>query len=243
MSKPRILAVDDEKALCHLLALNLEDAGYDVTEATSGNQALELLSQQHFDLVISDIRMPDGDGIFLLNEMKKLYPHTPPFFFISAFSDFTDAEVYHLGSENLLRKPVDYDVLTHCVAESLKSREIRWHSESISQKPDYHINIVAEAYTLARNHGLLNVGNGGIFLHTAEALPRIGQIVHFDIIFSDGQDSPLRGNGICRWVRENARGNHPRGFGIEFQAIDHQSQKYFNHLWERYPSISYIPIS
>lgn len=243
MTKLQILAVDDEKALCHLLALNLEDAGYEVTEASSGLHALQLLTQSKFDLVISDIRMPDGDGIFLLNEIKKRNPQSPPFILVTAFSDFSEAEAYHLGSENLLRKPVDYDDLVRCVAASLKNRNVRWHADSNHLKPDYHIEKTLENYTTARTNGLINIGNGGLFLHTLEPLPRVGHIVKFNVGFTDGTNSPLKGFGICRWVRENSTEKRQRGFGIEFQAIDRESQNYFNHLWDHFPSISFIPIA
>ena len=67
-----ILIVDDEKNLCRILSKVLQEAGYEVSTAQSAPKALDLLSQEAIDAVIADIRMPEMDGIELLERIKKI---------------------------------------------------------------------------------------------------------------------------------------------------------------------------
>src|SRR3569832_2445580 len=77
-SKPlHILLVDDQKSLRRSLSLMLLGAGFDTSEAESGSQALVILSQAEYDLVITDLRMDDMSGIDLLREIKQIKPHLP----------------------------------------------------------------------------------------------------------------------------------------------------------------------
>ena len=69
MSAATVLVVDDEKGMRDTVAEILEDAGYEVTTAATGDAALVRLSRQDFDVVVMDVRMPGRDGISVLREM------------------------------------------------------------------------------------------------------------------------------------------------------------------------------
>ena len=73
----RILVVDDDAALLDLLVDTLSTIGYSAVPAPGGPEALTRLKQDTFDLVISDIKMPEIDGISLLNEIRRSYPGLP----------------------------------------------------------------------------------------------------------------------------------------------------------------------
>jgi DNA-binding NtrC family response regulator len=73
----RILVVEDEESLRITLAANLELEGYEVVEAQNGKEAIELLGQQKFDLVLSDIRMPKATGVDVLLYAKQHHPGLP----------------------------------------------------------------------------------------------------------------------------------------------------------------------
>ncbi|PZD94729.1 hypothetical protein DNH61_17425 [Paenibacillus sambharensis] len=72
--KGKILFVDDDEIVLLLLHRLLSDE-YEIELARSGPEALDILSEQTFDVIVTDIRMPDMDGLDLLNIVKKLYPH------------------------------------------------------------------------------------------------------------------------------------------------------------------------
>lgn len=93
--KPKILlVVEDDPGIRSSLALSLEFDGYYVTEAESGNAALVILRKQSVDLIISDIQMPDGDGLSLLTEVKRTIKDPPPFIFVSAHAGITEDEIW-----------------------------------------------------------------------------------------------------------------------------------------------------
>src|SRR5512145_1726580 len=74
MQAKTILIVDDEFSVRESLEKVLSKAGYVTLAADSGNEALAVLSKEKIDLVLSDLKMPDGDGVELLKSIKKNYP-------------------------------------------------------------------------------------------------------------------------------------------------------------------------
>lgn len=102
-----ILVADDEQDLREMIAETLELYGAKITQAENGKKAAELVASQKFDLVISDIRMPGGDGVLFLLEVRKLDPKMPPFVFISGFSDLSENDAYEKGAQAFFHKPFD----------------------------------------------------------------------------------------------------------------------------------------
>ena len=68
---PRILIIDDDQQFLEYLREILQDAGYQIDAVTDGIRGLELLSENHFDLLITDIFMPEMDGLGVLRELRK----------------------------------------------------------------------------------------------------------------------------------------------------------------------------
>lgn len=68
----KILAVDDSASMRQMVAFTLKSAGFDVTDASDGDEALEIAKKQAFDVVISDVNMPNMDGITLCKELRNL---------------------------------------------------------------------------------------------------------------------------------------------------------------------------
>lgn len=77
MSQPSIMVVDDELLIRDLLYDFFTGQGWRITVAESGSKALELLEKQPVDLVLSDIKMPDMDGLQLAAELRRSHPETP----------------------------------------------------------------------------------------------------------------------------------------------------------------------
>ncbi len=74
VAKGQVLVVDDEKNLCRILSKILQDAGYDVSVAYTAKSALKVLAEEAIDAVLADIRMPEMDGIELLEHIKNKDP-------------------------------------------------------------------------------------------------------------------------------------------------------------------------
>ncbi|MEX0798040.1 MAG: response regulator, partial [Bacteriovoracaceae bacterium] len=68
----KLLIVDDETSIADLMRDALEIEGFEAYAVYSGNQAIEFLAKREVDLVVSDVRMPDGDGLFLLRSISSM---------------------------------------------------------------------------------------------------------------------------------------------------------------------------
>lgn len=106
----KLLVVDDERSMRELLELVLRREGYSVHTAENGARALELIKQNIYDLVISDVKMPDIDGIELLERTREISPDTK-FIMITAFGTVETArKAFKLGAEDLIIKDAGFDL-------------------------------------------------------------------------------------------------------------------------------------
>lgn len=100
----RILLAEDEDAMRAYLARALQNAGYDVVGVDRGTEALPLLEREHFDLLLSDIVMPEMDGIELAQRCAEISPHTKVMF-ITGFAAVTLRASRETPQARVLSKP------------------------------------------------------------------------------------------------------------------------------------------
>lgn len=100
----RILLAEDEEAMRAYLARALENAGYDVVAVDRGTEALPLLEREHFDLLLSDIVMPEMDGIELAQRCAEISPQTKVMF-ITGFAAVTLRASRETPQARVLSKP------------------------------------------------------------------------------------------------------------------------------------------
>ena len=115
----RILVVDDEPDGREVLSEVLELGGYSVLCAGSGNEALKVLEKEPVDLILTDLRMPDGDGLFLLREVRHQHATRPIVAFISGYADIPAEQTEELGPQRIFEKPYGLDELLAGVGELL----------------------------------------------------------------------------------------------------------------------------
>ena len=115
---PLILVVDDEPGLLEVMALGLEMHGYRVVTASNGKVALEVLDQCEVDFVVSDIRMPEVDGLELLSQLRKRSEQklnqklkVPQIILMTGYSGLTREEALMNGALEMLMKPFLLDEL------------------------------------------------------------------------------------------------------------------------------------
>lgn len=107
----RLLVVDDEPELLEVMIFGLESMGYDCFAADSAKAALELLRKETVDLVISDMRMPGGDGVELLEQMQKNLSQVPKLIFLSGYTDYSEKDLLSKGAQALVKKPISMEDL------------------------------------------------------------------------------------------------------------------------------------
>jgi CheY-like chemotaxis protein len=105
----KILIVDDEKELCKVISWDFEDAGYEVTQASGGVEAYNLIQENQFDIVLSDIKMPKGDGVELLKNIKENDLKLKACFLMTGYADYPEKTLKDLGMTKLFQKPIDTD--------------------------------------------------------------------------------------------------------------------------------------
>ena len=103
----KILAVDDSPSLRQMVAFTLKGAGHDVSEASDGVEALNIAKGQAFDLVITDINMPNMDGLQLIAELRKLpnFKFTPILCLTTESSDDKKKQGKEAGATGWIVKP------------------------------------------------------------------------------------------------------------------------------------------
>lgn len=112
----KVLVVDDEKDLRDLLVLLLKKAGYETEVACSGTEAFQKIQAARPDLVISDIRMPDGTGLDLIQKVSQMPPPRLPVLFISGYAEKNEAELkQNPNFAGLMTKPVTWQKLIQAV--------------------------------------------------------------------------------------------------------------------------------
>src|SRR6187402_1910901 len=121
----RLLVVDDERSMRELLSIVLRREGYDVTIAENGRGAVGALERGRFDLLISDIKMPDMNGVEVLREAKRIDPDILGIMITAFASADTAIEAMRLGAHDYLSKPFDVDELKIKVRNALEQRQLR----------------------------------------------------------------------------------------------------------------------
>jgi len=133
----KILIVDDEEHVRGSIKMLLEFEGYQILTASNGQEALDLLQQEDFDLVISDVRMPKMTGLDLLHHIKKMNPLLPVMM-ITAHATVDDViEAMREGAFNYLKKPYENDEVVLLVKKALEmnrlQRQIAYLRDEIDQ--------------------------------------------------------------------------------------------------------------
>ncbi|NBD01627.1 two-component system response regulator GlrR [Atlantibacter hermannii] len=135
----RLLLVDDDPGLLKLLGLRLTSEGYSVQTAESGAEGLKVLGREQIDLVISDLRMDEMDGMALFSEIQKVQPGLPVII-LTAHGSIPDAvAATQQGVFSFLTKPVDKDALYQAIDDALAHKGVggddEWQNTIVTRSP------------------------------------------------------------------------------------------------------------
>lgn len=149
----RLLLVDDDPSLLKLLGMRLSSEGYQVTTAASGPEALRQLQKAPIDLVISDLRMDEMDGLALFGEIQKRNPGLPVII-LTAHGSIPDAvSATQQGVFSFLTKPVDRDALYKAIDDALAQRapasNDRWREAIVTRSP-IMLRLLEQAHMVAQ---------------------------------------------------------------------------------------------
>ncbi|MBI5639879.1 MAG: response regulator [Nitrospirae bacterium] len=123
MKKASILIIDDEGIVRTSCSRALSPEGYEVKTAQNGIEGLKMLETERFDLVLTDLKMPDMDGIEVLGKIKEKWPGTEVVIITGYQTVDTAVKAIKLGAFNYIEKPFTPDALLAAVAEALEKKK------------------------------------------------------------------------------------------------------------------------
>lgn len=150
----KILVVDDEKDICKALSILLSKEGHSVKEAYNGEEALELIKREAFDLIMTDIKMEKMDGFELLKQVQKISPDTPVIMMTAFASVGSAVEAMRAGAADYITKPFINDEIRLTVKRILDSRKLELENiilrRELSQRPRAFPNIIGSSEPMQR---------------------------------------------------------------------------------------------
>jgi len=216
---PRVLVVDDERSMRELLAIVLKREGYEVVLAENGRVAMTALESGPFDLLISDIKMPDMSGVDVLRAAKQLDPDVLGIMITAFASTETAIEAMRLGACDYLSKPFDMDLLKMKVREKVENRHLKQENvllkrtlglshqfSNIIGRSETMLDVFKMIETVARtNSTILLTGESG----TGKGL--VAQAVHYHSLRRDKPMVSLNCGAMPETLLESEMFGHMRG--------------------------------
>ena len=145
---PRVLVIEDDVAFCKLVEKFLTKNGYEVAIAFSAAEAKIKLISADFDLILTDLRLPDSDGMTLLSEFKNTNPLTPVIL-MTGYSDINTAvKAIKNGAADYISKPFNPDEVLLVVANALKNKQVETTIEVPVKKKIEVKNVVSDEFVL-----------------------------------------------------------------------------------------------
>jgi putative two-component system response regulator len=159
----KVLVVDDEPRLRRVLVRLLDGEGFACREAGSGVEAIAVLEQESFPLVISDIRMPQMDGVTLLKEITRRWPETGVVVVTAVAEVESAVACLQLGALDYVAKPFHLDEVRARVQQALDKRRL------ILENKNYQLHLEERVEVQARKIEELFLGSAQALVHALEA--------------------------------------------------------------------------
>ncbi len=149
LDMPRLLVVDDEEPLLEIFVEFFEESEYQLTIAKTGEEAMELLAAQQFDLVVTDLNLPGADGLTVLETAKRTDPEMEVIVLTGNASTLTAIDALRQGAYDYVLKPFDLYEMEQTVSKALERRRLlsenRRFVTSLQEHRDQLSRLVEEA--------------------------------------------------------------------------------------------------
>ncbi len=217
--KPRILVVDDEESIREFLEIMLKKEGYEVTTAEDGQKGLDLTKKKSFDLIISDLQMPNLTGMEFLKKVKENDP-SMLFMMITAFGTTeTAVEAMKVGAYDYITKPFKIDEVRINIANALKSKnlevEVRQLKRVLNQEYSFQ-NLVGNSEIMHKVFDMIKrVSQAPTnILVTGESgtgKEMVAKAIHFNGPLKDNPFVPVNCGAIPESLMESEMFGHKKG--------------------------------
>ena len=216
----RILVLDDEKTFRRVLCGVLEEAGYDVSEASDGQTALEIIRNQDIRVGLYDIKLPGGmDGIEVLEQTTQISPQTSVILITAYGSLDTAVEALRKGAYDYILKPPILEDIVLKVKRLLESKQLalenRWLRQELQQRYDFH-NIIGKGEPMQKIYRLLEKiaptdSNVLITGESGTGKDLVAKAIHYNSTRKEGRFVPVDCGAIPDDLLESELFGHVKG--------------------------------
>ncbi len=217
--KHSVLIVDDERSIRDSLKMVLHEEGYQAQSASDGKKALELLHQEDFDILITDLKMPEMDGLELTKRCLQAYPQTAVII-ITAYGSLDSAiQALRLGAQDYILKPFDFDDVLLKVQRIIRQKEIL--SENKALRREIHArydfsNIIGQSPQMQKVFNLIRKvaktkGNVLITGKSGTGKELVARAIHFNSDRANKPFVPVNCGAIVGTLMESEFFGHKKG--------------------------------
>jgi DNA-binding NtrC family response regulator len=212
-----VLLVDDEKSVRSTLSSFLKKAGYQVEEAANGQEAVEKLKAQFFDLIITDLKMKPMDGLAVLRESKEINPLTEVIVLTGYGTVESGVEAMRSGAYDYIQKPFDRDEFLIVVDKALERKELLTEVEQLQDK-------LKEKYKFENIVGSSN--------EMLDVLSMVSKVAHTDSTILISGESGTGKELIAKAIHVNSRRKNRSFITINCGALPEnlQESELFGHV-------------
>lgn len=201
MSEGKILVVDDEKSIRNSLRGVLEDEGYEVKEADSGESALELIKRERFDIIFLDVWLPGIDGIDVLMKLKEREDSAPVIMISGHANIETAVKATKIGAYDFLEKPLSSERVLLTIKNALKQKKLEEENVLLKERVKDKYRLIGESVAIKEIKKL-----------TDDIAPTNGRVL---ITGENGTGKEL----VARLIHEKSLRKHKRFAEINCAAI------------------------
>ncbi len=145
MNEGKILVIDDEKSIRESLRGVLEDEGFEVKEADSGESALQLIKKERFDAILLDVWLPGIDGIDVLTKIKEKEDSSPVIMISGHANIETAVKATKIGAYDFLEKPLSSDRVLLTIKNALKQKKLEEENVILKEKIKERYRLIGES--------------------------------------------------------------------------------------------------
>ena len=194
--KANILVVEDEQAIRDALKMVLEEEGYQTQAADDGKKAMELVNKNDFDIVITDLKMPEMDGMSLTRQIQQICPQTSVIIITAHGSLESAIEALRIGAYDYILKPFDFDDVLYKIKRLIKQKELILENQAlrheVEQKYSFS-NIVGQSPQMKKIFDLIKkVANtkGNVLITGSSGTGKelVARAIHYN---SDRKNKPF----------------------------------------------------
>ncbi len=206
----KVLIVDDEPEVRSTLRFELEFHGCKIFEAVDGKDGLEQIRAHAPELILSDIRMPNLDGIQMLDALRSTGT-TTPVVLMSGFADVPVWETYARGADAFVAKPFRTEALGETLDRVLTPIEQRTTDNAFVAA----LSLSLDFQSWDEAARMIAWGRGGLFATVMPPGIRRDKLIALKLTVGGANGQTLLAQGIVRWVRPSGEPGLPAGAGIE----------------------------